>query len=196
MLCSHLSSWSAFSSRHIIRLIPKRSFSGPDLGASAAFTRPQTNHTDRGHSPRSSLKKKGVKVPRVCVEWFIFGDTDGLNVLLRTFRNDGERLQDQWKLGGNIELQLIILLVTPRKSRLAAPQTGCNGATFANSCQQSSHIMCLKWSKLAPGGEPWTSAPWAPRAHLQTKRQAASAVHIFLGALLQREPQIVSSVEY
>lgn len=40
----------------------------------------------------------------------------------RTFEDFSQRLQDQWKLGGNIELQLFILLVTPRKSRLAAPQ--------------------------------------------------------------------------
>lgn len=58
--------------------------------------------------------------------------------------------------------------------------------------------MCLTWSKLAPGGwgETMDVSTLGSSAHLQTKRQAASAVHIFLGALLQREPQIVSSVEY
>lgn len=87
-LCSHLGPGSGFPSRHITGRSPKWFSSGPDLGASAAFTHPQTsNYTDRGDSLRLRFGKKVVKVSRVYFEWFILGDWNGLNLLLKTFHN-------------------------------------------------------------------------------------------------------------
>lgn len=61
-------------------------------------------------------------MPRVCIERLILEDSGGLNLLLRTVHNNVERLQNQWKLGGNTETQLLTLLVTGSKCRLAPQQ--------------------------------------------------------------------------
>lgn len=61
-------------------------------------------------------------MPRVCVEWLILEDSDGLNLLVKTVHNSGERLQNQRKLCGNTETQLLTLLVTGGKCRLAPQQ--------------------------------------------------------------------------
>lgn len=69
-----------------------------------------------------------------------------------TFRNDGKRLQDQWKLGGNIELQLFILLVTPHKSRMAAPQQAAMVPHLLNVANKAAPSCVWRCPNLPLGG--------------------------------------------